>query len=171
MEGNERFLSDRGHSHGLLSESKALHQATQTPFAVVLTCADSRVAPEILFDAGLGELFVIRVAGNVANPSTIGSIEYAVQYLGTPLVLVLGHTHCGAICAAMSGERESDNLGILLDFIEPALGPQDVDEVAIQNTRVQVERILAESAIVREAEVEVLRGLLHFENGRVDLLP
>jgi carbonic anhydrase len=146
-----------------------MHEAVQHPFAVVLACADSRVAPEILFDAGLGELFVIRVAGNVANPSTIGSIEYAVHHLGTRLVVALGHTRCGAICAAMSGERDSENLAALLDFIEPALGPDDVDEVSLRNTRVQKDRILAESTIVRESGAEVTTGFLHIETGAVDL--
>ena len=170
LEGNQRFLRNLGHSHGLLSEGPALQETAQTPFAAVLACADSRVAPEILFDAGLGELFVIRVAGNVANPSTIGSIEYAVQQLGTRLVVVLGHSKCGAICSAMSGECGSENLGILLGFIEPALGPDDVDEVALRNTRIQAQRIHEESAIVRESGAEIVRGLLDMDSGRVDLV-
>lgn len=169
LEGNQRFLGNLGHSHGLLSEGAAMQGAVQTPFAVVLGCADSRVAPEILFDAGMGELFVVRVAGNVANPSTIGSIEFAVHNLGTRLVVVLGHSRCGAICAAMSDERDSENLVTLLDFVGPALGPDEVDEVSLRNTTVQRDRLLAESTLVRDSGAEVITGFLHIETGKVDL--
>ena len=168
LEGNQRFLSNLGHSRGLLSEGPAMRGEVQAPFAVILACADSRVAPEILFDAGMGELFVIRVAGNVANPSTIGSIEFAVHNLGARLVVVLGHSGCGAVCAAMSGDRDSENLEALLGFIEPALGPAGVDEVSLRNAKVQMDRILSESTIVRESGAEVVTAFLHMETGTVE---
>lgn len=92
----------------------------QQPGAIVLTCADSRVVPNLLFDAGLGELFVIRVAGNVATPGALGSIEFAAQELGSPLCLVLGHTGCGAVTAALGEDAPSGYLREVIDAIRPA---------------------------------------------------
>src|SRR5207248_7711581 len=86
----------------------------QHPFAVVLTCADSRVAPELVFDQGLGDLFVLRVAGNITDPFTLGSIEYAVEHVHTPLIVVLGHENCGAVAAALTKVEFPGNLGTLI---------------------------------------------------------
>jgi carbonic anhydrase len=169
IEGNERFRQNRGQGPGLLRDRHASMKEGQAPFAVILACADSRVAPEILFDTGLGELFVVRVAGNVANPSTIASIEFAVSQLGTKFVVVLGHEKCGAVGAAIAGRRASKSLGVLLDFIEPAVEGGTVDETAVRNAHLQLERILTESTIVRESGAEVVSGFFHIETGTVEL--
>jgi len=168
LEGNERFRQNRGQGPGLLRDRHASMKEGQAPFAAILACADSRVAPEILFDTGLGELFVVRVAGNVANPSTIASVEFAVSQLGTKFVVVLGHEQCGAVGAAIAGQRASKSLGVLLDYIEPAVDGGSVDEIAQRNARLQLERILTESTIVRESDVEVATAFFHIETGTVE---
>src|SRR5438105_3479472 len=104
-DGNGRFAADKPAARKTDAKRRAELAAGQHPFAVVLTCADSRVAPELVFDAGLGELFVLRVAGNIADPAVVGSIEYAVEHLHTPLIVVLGHESCGAVAAALDGAK------------------------------------------------------------------
>lgn len=168
LEGNERFRQNRGQGPGLLRERHEALKQGQSPFAAILACADSRVAPEILFDTGLGELFVVRVAGNVANPSTVASIEFAVSQLGTRLVVVLGHEKCGAVQAAIAGTRASKSLGVLLDFIVPAIEGGTADETATKNAALQHERILTESTIVRESGAEVVTAFFHIETGAVE---
>jgi carbonic anhydrase len=125
-EGNQRFV-DEVRSHGSLSERRRLQVAVeQTPFAVVLGCSDSRVPAELVFDQGLGDLFVIRVAGNIVAPSQVASVEFAVERFGTRLVVVMGHSQCGAVQATIEalGQRPalaSRNLGAIVDRIRPAV--------------------------------------------------
>ncbi len=148
-------------------------KAGQTPYAIILSCADSRVPVEILFDVGPGELFVVRVAGNVANPSTIASIEYAVANLGTKLIVVMAHESCGAVAAAIEGGDAGKNLNTLLGYIQPAIGSADkgVNEVARRNARQSADRLLSESDIIRPAvesgDVEIVTAFFHF-NGEVE---
>src|SRR3954470_7474467 len=104
--GNERFLRAEVRTRGVQQETLADLARGQRPYATVLGCSDSRVPPERVFDAGLGELFVVRVAGNVLSPEVAGSLQYAGSYLGTPLVVVLGHEGCGAIDAALAARHE-----------------------------------------------------------------
>ena len=171
IEGNDRFRKNQSRGPGLLRERHEAMKEGQAPFAAVLACSDSRVAVEILFDTGLGELFVVRVAGNVANASTIASIEYAVSQLGTRLVVVLGHEQCGAVRATIDGLRESRSLGILLDQIEPALDAGSPDQIAMRNAELQLERLLRESQIVRESGAEVVQAFFHIETGEVEFRP
>jgi carbonic anhydrase len=129
-EGNQRFISGTArHPHAELAWRKDLEQ-TQKPFATVLSCSDSRVPPELLFDQGFGDLFVIRVAGHVIDPSTLGSLQYALVHLKTPLFLVLGHEHCGAVTAAVQallGEhQEPAKIQALVDLVEPGLKKMDL---------------------------------------------
>jgi carbonic anhydrase len=119
--GNQRFLKGTPeHPRGDTARVKETAGA-QHPIAVVIGCSDSRVPPEILFDQGIGDLFVVRVAGNVCAAHEIGSAEYATEHLGTPLVVVLGHTSCGAVTAAVAGGEVPDNVRSLLDGIRPAV--------------------------------------------------
>ncbi len=129
QDGNRRFVAHGYGSGELIAHS---HIAAlidyQTPFAIILGCSDSRVPAEIVFDQGLGDLFVIRVAGNIAAESQIGSIEYAATHFGTSLVLVMGHTRCGAVEAtvdALTGpsSEESENIRLLADLIRPSVEP------------------------------------------------
>jgi carbonic anhydrase len=147
----------------------------QQPLAIVLGCADSRVAPEIAFDAGLGELFVVRVAGNVANTSSIASIEYAVAHLGARLIVVMAHESCGAVGAALAGGDAGPNLNQLLEHIKPAVqasGDADVNEVARCNARLNAERLTSESEILREAVqsdgLRIVTAFFHFATGTVE---
>jgi carbonic anhydrase len=131
MAGNARFLQGRSrHPHEENGWRRGLEQ-TQRPFATVFSCSDSRVPPELLFDQGFGDLFVIRVAGQVMSTSTLGSLEYALVHLKTPLFLVLGHEHCGAVTAAvqsLKGEhKEPRKIQDLVDLIEPGLHDLDLD--------------------------------------------
>ncbi len=125
-EGNRRFVSGRLQS-GAISGRRRAHLADgQSPFAVILGCSDSRAPVELVFDQGLGDLFVIRVAGNVAAPSQVGSVEFAVNMFGISLVVVLGHTRCGAIEAALKTPRHfvengCGNLDAILDYIRPTV--------------------------------------------------
>lgn len=127
QEGNERFVSQISQQQELASEKRRLNLvAGQAPFAIVLGCSDSRVPAEIIFDQGLGDLFVIRVAGNIVAPSQVGSIEFAVETYGTPLVVVLGHNNCGAIKATLDAIRSpqqapSHNLMSIVSRIRPSL--------------------------------------------------
>ena len=125
-EGNARFVAEIGGSGALTGESRRRELATgQQPFAIILGCSDSRVPAEIVFDQGLGDLFVIRVAGNVVAPSQIGSVEFSAEQHGARLVVVLGHTQCGAILATidqLARPREDQSRG-LIPFVAPSLPP------------------------------------------------
>src|SRR5262249_38747127 len=113
-EGHARFLAGKATPQVVDAKLRAELAKSQNPFAVVLACADSRVAPELVFDQGHGELFVSRIAANVTGPSILGSVEYAVAHLGVPLVVVLGHENCGAVKAALEDDELEGNLGFLL---------------------------------------------------------
>jgi carbonic anhydrase len=175
QEGNERFVNDRAEGPGRDRKRWREIAAGQQPFAIILGCADSRVAPEIAFDSGLGELFVIRVAGNVANRSSIASIEYAAANLGTKLVVVLAHESCGAVGAVVEGGEASRNLTHLLAHIQPALdaaGDRSVDVVARHNARLNAERLVVESRTLRRAVedggVRIVTAFYNLRTGVVD---
>src|SRR5512143_1263877 len=125
IEGNERFLKGEAHISSLPRETLAELARGQHPFATILGCSDSRVPPEWIFDAGLGELFVVRVAGNILSPEVAGSLQYAGVHLQTPLMVVLGHEGCGAIQAALQvkceGVQQLSRIQLLVDSILPAL--------------------------------------------------
>ncbi|MBM3265372.1 MAG: carbonic anhydrase [candidate division Zixibacteria bacterium] len=135
-EGNARFVAGAS-NHNLLSTPKRRSELAegQTPFAIVLGCSDSRVPAEIVFDQGLGGLFVIRVAGNIVAPSQIGSVEFAAERFGTRLVVVLGHSRCGAVMATLDelkrpSENQSRNLRSIVDRIRPSVQPLLTTELA-----------------------------------------
>lgn len=128
-EGNERFVAGLARFPTLQKEVLAELAKGQQPYATILGCSDSRVPPELVFDAGFGELFVIRVAGNVLGPSILGTLQYAAAHLKTPLFVVLGHEGCGAVKAAISakfeGARHKSRIEVLLENILPALDGLD----------------------------------------------
>ncbi len=174
--GNERYVADR--LDGLLLDS-ARRQAVvhgQSPYAIILSCADSRVVPELVFDAGIGELFVIRVAGNVANTSSVASIEYAVAHLGVELIVVLGHQGCGAVGAALAGGDNGYNLNHLLAHLQPALHacPEgDVDAVVRENAVQTANSLVTRSSIIREAvqgDLAICPAWYVLETGKVEFL-
>ncbi len=129
-EGNSRFVANVRSVDALASLSRRIDPAVQpSPFAIILGCADSRAPAETIFDQGLGDLFVIRVAGNIVAPSQIGSVEFAAERYGTQLVVVMGHSHCGAIAATVEGMQPTDqpprsrNLLSITDRIAPVVAP------------------------------------------------
>ncbi|HYX21727.1 MAG TPA: carbonic anhydrase [Thermoanaerobaculia bacterium] len=127
-EGNGRFVRNVRGSSGLVGERRAQLVDGQEPFAIVLGCSDSRVPAELVFDQGFGDLFVIRVAGNIVAPSQVGSVEFGAERFGTPLVVVLGHTRCGAILATLETLRQakpgsSRNLRSIVDRVRPSVEP------------------------------------------------
>ena len=150
-EGNQRFISGAGHADRLSSEARRKELTKgQNPFAIILGCSDARVPAEIIFDQGLGDLFVIRVAGNIVAPSQVGSVEFAAERFGTKLVVVLGHTGCGAILATLEElrrptEGHSPNLRSIVDRVRPSvealfegsIPPQD-EELEHRATRANI---------------------------------
>jgi len=173
--GNKRYQKDQ--LEGKLRDH-AQRQATtsgQQPYAIILTCADSRVVPEHLCDAGLGEIFVVRVAGNVPNPSSIASIEYAIAHLGTKLVVVMGHESCGAVGAALEGGDNGPNLNHLLEFIQTAIdsaADKSVSTVAKHNARLTAQALTSNSKIIADAVsgagVTVISAYYNLGSGAVD---
>jgi carbonic anhydrase len=175
-QGNKRFVDGNPEGAGRDEARRKLLADGQEPFAIVLCCADSRVVPELTFDAGLGELFVVRVAGNVANTSTIASIEYALAVLKTKLVVVMAHGNCGAIAAAIAGNSPSKNLDYLLGYIQPAIADtdnNDPDAVAQRNAEISAGRLTEQSDIIRHAVgsdgVRVVTAFYHPGTGQTDL--
>lgn len=169
IEGNARFVVGEA-THGAPdTESKRRQLADgQEPFAVILGCSDSRVPAEIVFDQGLGDLFVIRVAGNIVAPSQIGSVEFAVEQFKTRLVVVLGHTFCGAIKACLSElqrprENQSRNLKSIVDRIRPAVAP--LISTSLANNPAELEltamraNIMTSSNLLRRGS-EILENLI-----------
>jgi carbonic anhydrase len=173
-QGNERFRADRTEGSGRVSSRRKELVEGQSPFAIILGCSDSRVPPSAVFDSGLGDLFVVRVAGNVANTSSIASIEYAIAQLGTRLIVVMAHQSCGAVTAAMEGGDAGKNLNTLMGYIRPALEPpeRDVDVVARRNARNSAQRIIDESDIIRKAveggDAKMVTAFFHLSTGEVE---
>ncbi len=163
QDGNRRFVSGTSKIDEAVREAKRAELVTgQSPFAIVLACSDSRVPVELVFDQGLGDLFVIRVAGNVVAPSQVGSVEYAAAQLGTRLVVVLGHSNCGAVDATLKELRReqahrSPNLRAIVDRIRPAVEPllEENEHVSLQDAVIanvirSVERLHHGSIILEE---------------------
>ncbi len=175
--GNERFASNS--LKGELQDSQRRSELTggQSPWAIVLSCADSRVVPEHAFDTGLGELFVLRVAGNIANTDTIASIEYAVAHLGTGVIVVMGHESCGAVGAALAGGDNGYNLNHLLAQIEPAkaqAGNGDVNVVVKKNAELAAKDLYDRSNIIKGAvddgNLKIVTAFYNLGSGKVDFL-
>jgi carbonic anhydrase len=181
QQGNERFVSGHPTTKDLVHDRQALVNG-QHPYAVVVACSDSRVAPEAIFDASLGDLFVVRVAGNVVDDDVLGSIEYAAMHLHCRLVLMLGHDGCGAVQATLTGDS-APHVIALAHHIEPAakvakskgLDAAGTLAAAVrENARLQADRVTRESAplaeLVKKHELEVVRGVYHLDTGRLELL-
>ena len=183
--GNERFRTGRSRWSGVQPEALASFVEGQRPFATVLGCSDSRVPPELVFDTGLGELFVVRVAGNVISGEVAGSLQYAGSHLHTALFVVLGHDGCGAIGAALDtsirGTQHRSRIHILVESILPGLGEIDPglpheEQMALaveRNVRWSMRQI-AESpegrARIAEGEIRLVGGIYEVGTGRVRVL-
>ena len=190
-EGNERFATEANTGERFLRRmGRAKTDFEQQPFAVILGCSDSRVPVEIVFDQDLGDLFVIRVAGNIVAPSQLGSIEYAAEQFGTPLVVVLGHTHCGAVLGTLERLRRpaaplSPHTRFIADHISPAvaglLAPElgyDRDTVIRKSVRANVLQSVEQlrhgskilESLIESDELLVVGAEYSLETGRVTFL-
>jgi carbonic anhydrase len=172
-EGNAQFMK-AGHGQGDVSPASRLRtfKHGQKPYAIVIGCSDSRVIPEEIFSAGIGDLFVIRVAGNVIDDHQLGSIEYAAEHLGSRLILVLGHNHCGAVDAAINHDPEG-YIKFITDEIKLAIGDETDDYTACcMNIKRSVELIEGSLEIQHEEEngLVVAGAIYHLEDGSVDFL-
>lgn len=178
--GNEHYLNFKlKHPDQSVKKRMELTKG-QVPFAIILSCSDSRVPPEVVFDQGLGDLFVIRVAGNVIDDNIIGSIEYAVEHLGTPLVVVVGHEKCGAVSAAVNGVEQVCHIQSLVKAIQPAVNQakKEKGDLIDNSIRTNVklvaaslkksEPILAE--FVHSGKVKVVEAYYHLDTGKVDFV-
>ena len=153
----------------------------QHPFAVIVGCSDSRVPPEIIFDQGLGDLFVIRLAGHVISDEALGSIEYALEHLGTRLIMVLGHDNCGAVTAAVKGGDIPGHIGSIVKAIAPAVKkaknqPGDLLENAIrENVAMVVEQLRSSSPLlahlVKDGILKIIGAYYRLDDGKVTLVP
>ena len=174
--GNARYTHDHLKAKNFAEERHALAKG-QHPYAIIIACADSRVAPEIMFDESLGKLFVIRVAGNVIDPVVLGSVEYAADHLHSHLVVVLGHEGCGAVAAAMEGGTPPPNIAELTKRIAPAVEKtkgQGSEAAVSENVRLQIQNALSESKDLTEMtakkEIQIVGAVYHLESGSVEWL-
>jgi len=176
MDGNERFASGRmtsfEHDLKILKEHNV---DKQEPFAAVLSCADSRVPVELIFDQTIGHIFVTRVAGNLVTPEIIGSLEYGAAVLGTKVILVLGHAGCGAVKAAIQGKAVPGQISSLFPHIQPAVDQAGADLVAATKANAEIQaRLLRESSpviapMVKDNKLKVVAGVYDIATGKVTL--
>lgn len=182
-DGNKRFAEDRLASKDVGSSRRAELVEGQKPFAIILSCSDSRVPPEIVFDEGLGDLFVIRVAGNVADTVALGSIEYAVEHLHVPLLIVMGHSGCGAVKATVEGGDIPPNIAAIAEKIKPSVDiakSKEKEEDAIieaavtENVKAVIKDIKAHSSIVKEmsesGKLKVVGAKYDLKTGEVEFI-
>ena len=179
QEGNKRFINNLNRDHDHLELINQTREG-QYPFAVILSCMDSRASAELVFDQGLGDLFSIRIAGNIVNNDILASLEYAVKYIGSKVLMVLGHTQCGAIKSAKAGV-EDGHITELLKRIKPSISKSMLqedddylfgDKVAYTNVENSLEEILTRSSIIKEmfqkGEIGLVGGVYNVDNGKVD---
>src|SRR5688572_6591101 len=181
-EGNKRFVNNLKINRNLLQQVNETSDG-QHPFATILSCIDSRTSAELIFDQGLGDIFSIRIAGNILNEDILGSMEFATKIVGTKVIVVLGHTKCGAIVGACN-HVEMGNLTTLLNKIQPAIFSEKqttanrtgsnitfVNNVTELNVRLTIDRIRRESPIIAELEnsgsIQIIGGIYNVENGQV----
>jgi carbonic anhydrase len=182
MSGNKRYVAGKPESRNLVRLRQGLAKS-QHPNTIVLSCSDSRVPPEALFDQSLGDLFVVRSAGNIADAIGLGSMEYAVEHLGSSVLVVMGHTSCGAVKAACSAEKmPTPNLQAIVDQINPAVilakqhaqGDELVEAAVRENVRQSAKDILERSTVLKhatdEGKLTVIGAVYNLENGEVTRL-
>ena len=184
-EGNDRFVKNLKANRNLLQQVNETAQG-QFPFATILSCIDSRTSAELIFDQGLGDIFSIRIAGNILNEDILGSMEFATKVVGTKIIIVLGHTKCGAIVGACNNV-ELGNLTVLLDKVKPAIANEKettenrtgsnvrfVDNVTTNNVIHTIERIRRESPIILDLEntgaIKIVGAIYNVDTGSVNFL-
>ena len=182
--GNDRFVNNLKANRDLLQQANATVSG-QFPFAIILSCIDSRTSVELIFDQGLGDVFSVRVAGNIINDDILGSMEFACKLAGSKLIVVLGHSHCGAIKGACN-DVQLEHLTGLLDKIKPTVtsvrneenqleGDDLVQRVAESNVQATVEQIMQKSKVLKEmidnGEIGIAGGMYDIKSGHVEFFP
>jgi len=180
LDGNQRFVAGKLEHPNQTPARRAELGKGQHPFAAVLACSDSRTPPEIIFDRGLGDIFTVRVAGNVADQVVIESVGYSVKHLGVRVVMVLGHRRCGAVTAAVKGdEKTKDEVREIVKELEPAVRasrgmPGDPVENAVrENVKLVVKKLAASgqlSAMVKSGELKIVGGVYDLDTGTIEML-
>ena len=169
IEGNRKYASSKAASIDASDEVMKASVSGQEPYAVIIACSDSRVIPEAIFSAGIGDLFVIRVAGNVIDASQLGSIEYAVEHLGTGLVVVLGHDRCGAVDSALH-HHNSGYTKLITDEILKAVGSEKDEEKACCLNVMHSCKVIEDNLHTKSDGVKVMGAIYHLESGLVEFL-
>jgi carbonic anhydrase len=179
-QGNQRYVTSTTVCHDDWTAKRTALVQNQRPFAIIVSCSDSRVPPEIVFDQTLGALFVVRVAGNVVDDFAIGSIEYGVTVLGANLVLVLGHSNCGAVDAALKGLKFDNHIQSVLTAIQPAVNAtkgesgnllEKATKVNVRNVEEKLKRskpVLAN--LIEKGTLQIIGGYYDLESGKVEFL-
>lgn len=179
MEGNQRFAQNQPlHPDQSPDQLKSVAQS-QHPFATILSCADSRVPAELVFDQGIGDIFDVRIAGNIAIPEAVGSLEYAIALLNSPLLMVLGHERCGAVTAAVKGEALPGDISTFVEAILPVVDKAKsqagdaVENAVVANVYYQIEQLKRSSLIserVQSGKLKLVGGRYDLDSGQVTLL-
>ena len=180
-DGNKRFATAKSQHPDESKERRNEMLKGQHPFVVILSCSDSRVPPELIFDQGLGDIFEIRNAGNVLNEHVIGSIEYAVMHCGVKLIVIMGHQDCGAIAATLSGVSETKYIKALEDSIKPAIDDCKKQGLEINSDNVvkahvmqDIEELMAQDTelvkYMKEHDVKIVPAYYHLDSGKVDFM-
>jgi len=189
QEGNQRFAKGKPEHPRQDQVRRDETSPSQAPFAVILGCADSRVPDEIVFDQGIGDLFVVRVAGNIVSPESVGSLEYGTEVLGASLIVVLGHENCGAVKAAIEGKALPGSISYFVEPIKPAIAPvlakfpspikepldkKLVDDSVIANAKYQAARLPEISTIlakrIADGKLKIVAGRYDLDTGLVNLV-
>ncbi|MFN6517109.1 MAG: carbonic anhydrase [Nostoc sp. CreGUA01] len=180
LNGNQRFVHQQRKYPDQSLERLRLVAKAQYPFAAILGCADSRVPAEIIFDRGLGDLFVVRVAGNVASDMAIGSLEYSTAVLGSQLIVVLGHKRCGAVTEAIKNEPLPGRIGFVVEGIKPALANINLatgntsDDAVIANVKYQAKKLEESSVILtkllRVGKLKIVGACYDLDTGKVNIV-
>lgn len=179
-EGNKRYVEAKFTHPNQTKERREEVAKGQHPFAVIVSCSDSRVPPEVIFDQGLGDLFVIRVAGNIVDDAVLGSIEYAIEHLGAKLVVVLGHERCGAVDATVKGGEAPGHIKGLVEAIKPAVekskdqAGDKLDNAVKANVAIVVDKIKTSEPIIKEfvheKHLKIVGARYDLDEGNVTIL-
>lgn len=183
MDGNKRFVEGKQEAKNLGDDRRNELTKGQHPIAIILSCSDSRVPPEHVFNQGLGDIFIIRVAGNVAEPIELGSVEYAAEHLNVPLVMVLGHRSCGAVTATVAGGKPEGNIEAIVKKITPAVnsakkrakeGDALLNAAIDDNAKLTAKTLIEKSAIlkhlVESGKLKIVAGVYDLASGKVEML-
>lgn len=173
VEGNQRFMDDKSHCPNRNEDRRAAIAAKQKPFAIILGCSDSRVPPELAFDQGLGDLFTVRVAGNVVGSTELDSVAYSAIYNGSAIIMVLGHENCGAVAAVLA--HQTHDIPAVAKLITPAVNTKEhTMEAAVKaniyNSMTRIKQAPAIAQLIKAGKIDVVGAVYDLDTGKVQLL-